>query len=529
MPGNIPERTFRQNLFGFYFNDDWKMTSKLTWNLGLRYEPYTGPSEKWGRVSVVKDWLTATHYDVGGQMFQSPGNKYFAPRVGFAWDPQGNGKTAIRGGFGVFYVPLSTYVYSRASYRNAPFSGSIQQVPRDAQGRVANFASALPYIYSIAPTFLTPQLGPTTSPIIVQYRPDAAYEMKANLTVERQIGQDLSVSVGYVGGRGFHLTRTTDINVRYPTLVNRRLFVDARSPVPNPAFFQGQMVVTDSQSFYNALRTQLKKRLSRNYQFQVSYTWSKSIDDATAGSSNTAYPTEGTSSQLWGTKADRGLSALNQTHNFVVNGIWSLPSLSGPKMVSSVLGGWEVTGIFSAVTGTPFTPTLSGSNVNDNGRPGGGSRLRMPDWIGGRSFSSITSRTTAGCTFVNGIPGPFVAGRPNSVAPGQKLGTPALWFDPCAFAVPPAGFYGNLGRGTFIGPGTVNFDMSLGKSIPLKWEATRLEFRSEFFNLFNRPNFADPANQVLNANNNALISTTGQITKTVTSSRQVQFALKLVF
>src|SRR5437867_11071108 len=89
--------------------------------------------------------------------------------------------------------------------------------------------------------------------------------------------------------------------------------------------------------------------------------------------------------------------------------------------------------------------------------------------------------------------------------------------------------YGNLGRGTFIGPGTVNFDMSLGKSIPLKWEATRLEFRSEFFNLFNRPNFADPANQVLNANNNALISTTGQITKTVTSSRQVQFALKLVF
>jgi len=132
LPGNIPERTFRQNLFGFYFNDDWKMTSKFTWNLGLRYEPYTGPSEKWGRVSVVKDWLTATHYDVGGQMFQSPGNKYFAPRVGFAWDPQGNGKTAIRGGFGVFYIPLSTYVYSRASYRNAPFSGSIQQVPRDA-------------------------------------------------------------------------------------------------------------------------------------------------------------------------------------------------------------------------------------------------------------------------------------------------------------------------------------------------------------------------------------------------------------
>jgi outer membrane receptor protein involved in Fe transport len=528
LPGNQPYRTFRQNLFGFYFNDDWKMNSKLTWNLGLRYEPYTAPSEKWGRVSVVKDWLTATHYDTGGQMFQSPGNKYFAPRVGFAFDPQGNGKTAIRGGFGVFYVPLTTYVYSRAATRNAPFSGSIQQTPRDAQGRVANFASALAYVNSIAPGFLTPQFGPTTSPIMVQYRPDASYEMKVNLTVERQIGQDFSVSVGYVGGRGFHLTRTTDVNVRYPTIVNGRTFVDGRNPVPNPALFQGQLVVTDSQSFYNALRTQLKKRFSRSYQFQVSYTWSKSIDDATAGSSNTAYPTEGTSSQLWRTKADRGLSALNQTHNLVVNGIWNLPSPSGPRVVSSLLGGWEVTGIFTAVSGTPFTPTISGSNVNDNGKPGGGSRLRMPDWVGGRSFSSITSGTTAGCTFLGGIPGPYIAGRPNSVAPGRKLGTPVLWFDPCAFAVPPAGFYGNLGRGTLIGPGTVNFDTSLGKNIALR-EGTRLEFRSEFFNIFNRPNFADPANQVLNANNNTPISTAGQITSTVTSSRQLQFSLKLVF
>src|SRR3989475_12215857 len=126
--------------------------------------------------------------------------------------------------------------------------------------------------------------------------------MKANLTVERQIGQDLSVSVGYLGGRGYHMTRTTDVNVRYPTLVNGRVFVDARNPVPNPALFQGQMVVTDSQSFYNALRTQLKKRFSRGYQVQVSYTWSKTIDDATAGSSNTADPKEGTRAQPVGSK-----------------------------------------------------------------------------------------------------------------------------------------------------------------------------------------------------------------------------------
>ena len=528
LPGNDPYRSFRQNLFGFYFNDDWKMSSRLTWNLGLRYEPYTAPSEKWGRVSVVKDWLTATHYDTGGTMFQAPGNKYFAPRVGFAFDPKGNGKTAIRGGIGVFYIPLTTTVYSRASTRNAPFTGSIQILPRDATGKVANFASSLAFANSIAPQYLTPQFNATSAPIMVQYRPDASYEMKANLTVEQQIGQDLAVSVGYIGGRGYHLTRTANVNMRYPTIVNGRAFVNGSSPLPNPNLFQGQLVVTDSQSFYNALRLQVKKRLSRNYQYQVSYTWSKSIDDASAGSSNSAYQTEGASSQLWSTKADRGLSALNQTHNFVVNGLWALPSPSASKVISSVLGGWQATGIFMMVTGTPFTPVLSGSNVNDNGKPGSGTQLREPEWVGGnRSFSSLTSGTTAGCTFVNGVPGPYVAGRPNSVAP-QKLGTPRLWFDPCVFAVPPTGFYGTAGRGILIGPGTVNFDAGLGKNIPLKEEA-HLEFRGDFFNLFNRPNYADPATGVLNANNNSLITTAGQITRTVTSSRQLQFSLKVVF
>src|SRR5207244_5626600 len=101
---------------------------------------------------------------------------------------------SIRGGFGVFNVTLTTYVYSRTATRNAPFSGSIQALPRDAQGRVANFASSLAFVNAIAPSFLTPQFSATSSPIMVQYRPDASYEMKVNLTVERQIGQDFSIS-----------------------------------------------------------------------------------------------------------------------------------------------------------------------------------------------------------------------------------------------------------------------------------------------------------------------------------------------
>ena len=246
---------------------------------------------------------------------------------------------------------------------------------------------------------------------------------------------------------------------------------------------------------------QLKKRLNHGFQMQGSYTWSKSIDDATAGPGNTNYPTEGSSSQMWGTKADRGLGALNQKHNLTMNGIWTLPAPRGSRLASSVLGGWELSGIFTAVAGTPFTATETGTNVQDNGKVGGSSRLRMPDWTGKGAFSSII----------------------HSRNPDQ-------YFDTSNFVVPPTGIYGNLGRGTFIGPGVVNVDITLGKSIPLGLkEGTRLDFRSDFFNLFNRANFADPLSAVLNGSNGAPIGTAGKITRTVTSSRQLQFSLKLVF
>src|SRR5262249_38115807 len=148
---------------------------------------------------------------------------------------------------------------------------------------------------------------------------------------ERQLAPSVSLSVGYVGARGIHLTRQTDINGCYPSNVNGRIFVvpcggKNPTPLPNPNIFQGQEIYTDAQSFYNGLQVLLKKRLSHSFQLQAAYTFSKIIDDATAGAGNTNYPTEGSSSQVWGTKADRGLSGLYQKNNFVVNGIWSLPS-----------------------------------------------------------------------------------------------------------------------------------------------------------------------------------------------------------
>jgi len=512
LPGGTSQRSFRQTFYGLYFNDDWKMTSKLTWNLGLRYEPYTGPTEKYDRIPTVPNWLTATQYNLGGQFFTDPCNKCFAPRVGFAWDPRGNGKTAVRGGFGIFYAPLFIYTYNRDATRNAPFSGSIRQTITNADGTPGNFANSVADVLRIAPAFLTPQFVPgVTSPLMIQYHPNPSYDMKLNLTVEQQLAPSLSLSVAYIGARGIHLTRQTDVNSCYETEINGREGVipcgTSSVPLPNPNIFQGQIIYTDAQSFYNGLQVLLKKRLSNNFQFQVSYSFSKIIDDATSGSGNTNYaygnssiPTDGASSQAWNPKADRGLSTLDQEHNFVINGIWRLPSPTGPKLVSSVLGGWQFSGIFTAASGTPFTTIISNSNVADNGSPGSSARMRRPDWLATQSFNSIV----------------------NARNPNQYFGL-------TNFVLPPPNIYGDLGRGTFIGPGFLNFDMNLAKSFPLKFrEGSRVEFRADLFNLFNRANFAPPQNQVMNGNNGALIASAGTITAAA-PPREVQFSLKMFF
>ena len=332
--------------------------------------------------------------------------------------------------------------------------------------------------------------------------------MKVNLTVEQQLAPSVSLSVGYVGARGIHLTRQADINSCYSTVLpSGRIGVlpgcgTAANPLPNPNILQGQDIYTDGQSFYNGLQVQLKKRMSRSFQLQTSYTWSKNIDDSTSGSGNSNYPTDGASSQPWNTKADRGLSTLDQAQSIVVNGIWALPSPTSYRFANAILGGWQFSGIFSAGSGNPFSAYASNQNVTDNGSTGGSARLRRPDWIAGPSFDSIIN-----------------ARNPNH------------YFTLNNFAQPPNNVYGDLGRGTFIGPGLMNFDMNLAKQFPLHFrEGARFEFRGDIFNLFNRANFAAPQSQAWNlAGNGSPITSAGTITATSTKSRQVQFSLKLVF
>ena len=492
--GSDTYRSLVSYIYGAYLQDDWKLRPNFTLNLGLRYEPFTVPTEKHGRLSTMKDWVHATAFDVG-PLFDNPSKKNFSPRVGFSWAPRGDGKTAVRAGFGLFFVTLQGAHYILPAQKNPPFLGTTATV-------LGNLASAVSDMARISPALLSATTSPASFPEIIQWDLNSSYEIKFNVAVERQLPGNLSLTAGYLGGRGIHLWEETDVNDPPPILRDGRPFVAAGTPRLNPNLGVGTSRYSDAQSFYNALQLEVKKRFSHGFQFQTSYTWSKNIDDSTTGVAGSDFTLGGVgyTSQPYNPKADRGLSSLHIGQTFVLNGIYEIPSPVPSGLFSALLGGWQVATILTANSGAPLSAYVSGRNAPDMSRNAG---VQRPDLVAGRSVKSI------------------VTGNPNQ------------YFDPTAFYLPPAGFYGNAGRNILIGPGLLNFDFSLQKSTPLPIrEGSRLEFHADFFNLLNRANFANPRvdlSQVLNPATRAYIAGAGKITGTVTPSRQLQFGLKLIF
>jgi hypothetical protein len=272
---------------------------------------------------------------------------------------------------------------------------------------------------------------------------------------------------------------------------------------------------SDAKSFYNAMTLEVKKRLSRGFQFQTVYTWSKTVDDSTTGLGNSDFG-EGVNPQPYNHKSDRGLAATHTGQNLAINGQWSLPSPTSSGLVSHLFGGWRISSIFSASSGVPVGPKLRGSGGSGSAPDGARSANNQnPELVADRTVESMTSGTTAGC--------PGLAG-------SQKLGTPDQYFDPCAFTRPERGFYGNAGRNIIIGPAFVNVDFSLLKSTPIGInEGSLLQFHADFFNVANHPNFGRPASSVIQLNNGNVFPGAGQITSTASSERQIQFGLKLMF
>jgi len=535
LPSGQPDNTWKYSYFGWYVHDDFRVTPRLTLNLGLRHEFYTGPKEKYGRFCWLPDLYDTVQqcgspegvglYGLGKYAGRnipvfptSISVKDFAPRVGFAWDTLGDGRTSVRGGFGLFYDSLSP-IWWQAPAGSSSAAGSDLQISNPLFPNAYQLAVSGAY----EPAFYTGTPGFTAVP----------YTIQTSFSIQRQLTNTMALNVAYAGSLGRHLYTRHNENIREPITSDGRTFWPAPPPgVPvedlslrrNPRWDDVRRVRTDSNSTYHGLLTGFQKRFSQGLQFQASYTFSKAIDNG----SNIVNPARsgGGSTGLIFTdnwKLDRSLSDFHMAHNFSFNSTVGLPFGPGKLWGSgltgvpaALVGGWELGAIVKVASGSYFTITEGGARS----RKGTTNAIERPDLAQGTSNNPITG-TFQGCAAF-----PVSAARP-AAAP---LGTPDVNFDPCAFRLQELGFNGNVGRNTVLGPNTRTLDFKLSKetAIPRITEQFRVQFRAELFNALNRPNFGVPGGAVFDSRGRGS-SSAGRITSTTGSARQIQFGLKFLF
>jgi Carboxypeptidase regulatory-like domain/TonB dependent receptor-like, beta-barrel len=527
-PGSATVRDYRFTTIGFYAQDDYRVTPRFTLNLGVRYEFMTQMHEVHGIQSALID----PQFDAAptvGIPFKNPTLHNYSPRVGFAWDIMGDGKTSVRGGFALLY-DLTPY-------------GTAMDVIQPNAKPFAFSATVLGGTFAVP----FPAGNPTPDITMFDYNLKSQHILDYNLTIERQLPFSMGLSVGYAGSKGLDLMSRRDVNPTIPQgvpdangncvalpsgqAVDLTSLVDGSAtacwlgtePHINPNWTSVILQTDGAFSAYNALEVLLTKRLSSNLQFQSSYTFSKLMDDVQAEAPNElnnapVYPVD-----AFNTRIDYGPSSYDVTHNWRFNAIYQLPRLSSAKgALDKLVNGWSMSGVLSLQNGYPFTVNLQ-TNRSRSQLFDSAANMDRPNLVSGRSIASITQ----GVSTSNGIdPCPTA---------GQTLGTPDLWFDPCAFTIPHAGFLGNAPRNFLRGPGLSNLDFSVLKdtAIPKLGESGRLEFRAEFFNILNRANFAMPGNRnayAARGNVESPLSNSGVILSTYpATSRQIQFALKLLF
>ena len=549
----LSPRNLRQNIFALYLQDDWRLKPNLTLNLGLRYELATVPLETSGKTANLRnlsDPLPICGHLVSGQcagtgsFFSNPTLKNIEPRFGFAWDPFGKGRTAVRGGVGIFDVLPLPYQFILMTTQSAPFfSYTSVNNPNAACGCTAFYSGLSTY----------PFPANTLRSTYVDSHDRRNYIMQWNLNVQQQLTPTLAGMIAYVGSRGIHqpfkvdeadlvIPPKTPYGYLWPQVdINGNLTTGPNAGNPpntiNPNFGSVRGIFYEGHSYYNALELQLAKRMARGLQVQGTYTWSKSIDTSSASVAGDTFGNSISSLDWFDMRLSRGLSDFNVGKTFVVNGTWDLPS---PKSSSAVaqwgLGGWELGLIFTASEGVPFTATWgTGSDPQFT--------LSSDDWafpnrLGGPGCKSLTH-----------------PGNPNNYIKTECFAVPTapnnqFWLANCdqfppnaqpssgpPFAAPfPQCFNlrGNAGRNILIGPGVTSLDFSIFKNNYIRRisEKFNIQFRAEMFNILNHPNFAPPVNPTntdIFDGTGTLNPTAGLLTRTTTTAREIQFAVKVIF
>ena len=526
---NDAYRSFRDTIIGTYFQNDMHVTSRLTVNAGLRYEFITVPVENHGRIGTFHgDVEFIRHADVNGitlgnPWIQNPSLKNFAPRVGFAWDVGGNGKTAIRGGGGLFFQQFDQSWYRTSGFRTPPIlvevettAGTATPIGQVPTGR--NLAPIpFPNLYQICssqnpfnPT--DPRCTARPVPDVVANKMRTPYVIQYNLNIQREVLRNTVATIGYAGSRGIDLAGVANVNNVDPVAINGRLVFTGQQK-PNANFDTIRVRHTGYDSWYNSLQLSVAHRYSQGLQMNGSYTFSKNID--TISGIQTASDTNAGPSTIplygW-SRLYKGLSSFDARHVFSFNSTYELPIGPGKAFATGLSGagqkmlaGWQLGGIVSLRSG--FAESVNISNRLSNF----GVNEEFPDLAPGASNNPVKG-VSSGCA---GVP------------VGTRVGTPDLWYDPCAFVLPPANTLGNAGRNTVTMPGRAAVDFSLMKNFDVT-EQAKLQFRFEAFNLFNHANFGTPGRTVRNTSG-VLNATAGRIDTTVGTPRQLQFALKLTF
>ena len=455
--------------WGLFAQDNFKLKPNLTLEFGLRYDWNSTPSESQNRFTVF-DTATSSLARVGSsglsQIFHT-NNKNVQPRVGFVWDPFKTGKTSLRGGYAVLTdQPVTNAVTGLSG--NPPFA---LPVTVNSATNSITFANAN--------TFAASSAAPST----INHSFDNPYVQSWNLNVQRAVTPTLGITVGYFGSKGTHLRISRNLNQKgaaaappFPTLNSSSAFP---CPVPPATACPtiGNITDVDSpvNSTYNALWISADKRLSHNFQLNASYTYSHSIDYNSLSSQGVVVQ------DSFNIVNDRGSSDFDVRHRFVVNGLYDLP-LKGHRLTE----GWELGTIVQAQTGNPLTFLTANTAFTGN-------------------------RTQ----------------RPNVTAPIQVAGTVNQWLANPSALVSPGNSFGNLGRNAVIGPSFVNADFSIIKNTNIT-ERYRLQFRTEFFDVLNHPNFGNPG-LILGTGTFNVITSTRFPTGDFGSARQLQFALKFLF
>jgi hypothetical protein len=514
-------RSLQQSIIGLYFQDEWRVTPRLTVTPGIRYEFITVPAEKYGRLAnIIGDYsfmMSAGLRDIrtGNDWMKNPSLKNFAPRLGFAWDVMGDGRMALRGGFGLFFTPVDQTWLRTGAWRMPPF-----YIEQEGSGTGVPF----PGIYALCsqadltnPSTVPPACSNTKpAPQYTPYEFGNPYTMQYNLNVQKQLTGSTVVTVGYAGSRGIRLPGVADTNVPLAQDINGRLVFPGTTAAfrPNQNFDVMRYRSPMANSWYNALQITATQRMTRGMQFSAAYTFAKMIDEV-SGLQTASDVDTGTNEAIYqNIKLTKGLSAFDSRNVFTLSGIYDLPIGGGSTsgMAAKALRGWQLSGILTLRDGFPGTIEQS------NRLSAIGIRQELPDLNSGFSNNPI-SGTSSGCTL-------GIGANARVIAPGTPLGTPDLYYDVCAFVQSPARTLGTLGRNTLTLPGFVSLDFTIGKDTELT-EAASLQFRFEAYNLLNRVNFGSPARSVFETSGQPT-TTAGRITDSK-RARQLQFGLKLVF